>query len=212
MGYNTVIFDMDGTILDTLEDLKDAVNVMMRREGLEEVSLDKTRRSVGNGAAVLMEKVLGKDYPCFDEAYAFFRSYYAEHNQMKTGPYPGILELMEALQQKGITMAVVSNKPHEAVVPLSKLFFKEYMTLSMGEQAGMRRKPYPDMVWAVMEELGKTKEECVYVGDSEVDFATAQNSGLDCISVSWGFRDREVLEELGPKAIIDEPMELLNYI
>lgn len=212
MGYNTVIFDMDGTILDTLEDLKDAVNVMMRREGLEEVSLDKTRRSVGNGAAVLIEKVLGKDYPRFDEAYAFFRSYYAEHNQIKTGPYPGILELMEALRKKNITMAVVSNKPHEAVVPLSKLFFKEYMTLSMGEQAGIRRKPYPDMVWAVMEELGKTKEECVYVGDSEVDFATAQNSGLDCISVSWGFRDREVLEELGPKAIIDEPMELLNYI
>lgn len=212
MGYTTVIFDMDGTILDTLEDLRDAVNVMMGREGLEEVSLDKMRRSVGNGAAVLIEKVLGKDYPRFDEAYAFFRRYYAEHNQVKTGPYPGILELMEALRQKGITMAVVSNKPHEAVIPLSKLFFKDYMTVSMGEHAGMRRKPDPDMVWAVMEQLGKRKEECVYVGDSEVDFATARNAGLDCISVSWGFRDRELLEKLGPKAIIDEPMALLNYL
>lgn len=212
MGYHTVIFDMDGTILDTLEDLRDAVNVMMRREGLEEVTLDKVRRSVGNGVQVLVEQVLGREYPNFEDAYAFFRSYYAEHNQNKTGPYAGILDLMEALRQRGVTMAVVSNKPHEAVLPLSRQFFGDYMTLSMGEQAGIRRKPYPDMVWAVIEQLGRKKEECVYVGDSEVDVATAQNAGLDCIGVSWGFRDREVLEQLKPKAIIDRPLELLEYV
>lgn len=212
MGYNTVIFDMDGTILDTLEDLKDAVNHILAREGMEEITLSQTRRYVGNGARVLWEQVLGPDHPELERLLGDFKVWYAAHNQIKTGPYPGILALMEALRQRGVTMAVVSNKPHESVVPLSRQFFSDYMTVSMGERAGIRRKPYPDMVWAAMKELGKEKEECLYVGDSEVDFATAQNSGLACISVSWGFRDRELLEELGPKAIIDEPMELLNYL
>ncbi|MBQ3090610.1 MAG: HAD-IA family hydrolase [Oscillospiraceae bacterium] len=212
MGYNTVIFDMDGTILDTLEDLRASANYILCREGMAPITLEQTRRYVGNGARVLWEQILGPDHPDLDRLLADFKLWYAAHNQIRTGPYAGILELMEALRQRGITMAVVSNKPHESVLALSRQFFGDYMALSMGEQAGISRKPAPDMVWSVMEQLGRQKDECVYVGDSEVDFATAGNAGLDCVSVSWGFRDRELLEQLGPKAIIDSPMELLEHL
>lgn len=214
MGYTTVIFDMDGTVLNTLEDITDAVNVMRRHEGLEEVTIEQVRRSVGNGVNVLMSKVLpgGEAYPNYGEANAFYRAYYESHSQIKTGPYPGILELMEQLRRRGIVMAVVSNKQDAAVKPLSRKFFGDYMTLSMGEAPGLRRKPYPDMVWAAIDRLGKRREECLYVGDSEVDFATAQNAGLDCVSVTWGFRDRALLESLGPMAIIDRPEELLKLL
>lgn len=214
MGYTTVIFDMDGTVLNTLEDLADAVNAMLRHEGLGEISVDQVRRSVGNGVAVLMEKTLpgGRAYPRYDEATAFYRAYYESHCRIKTAPYPGILPLLDELKGRGIALAVVSNKQDAAVKPLSRAFFGDRMAVSMGEAPGLRRKPYPDMVWAAIEQLGKGREECLYVGDSEVDVATAQNAGLDCCSVTWGFRDRALLESLHPSFLIDRPEELLRLV
>ncbi|MGM9594027.1 MAG: HAD family hydrolase [Candidatus Onthomonas sp.] len=214
MGYTAVIFDMDGTVLNTLEDLADAVNAMRRHEGLEALSVDQVRQSVGNGVAVLMEKTLpgGRAYPRYEEATAFYRAYYESHCRIKTAPYPGILPLLDELKGRGISLAVVSNKQDAAVKPLSRAFFGERMAVSMGEAPGLRRKPYPDMVWAAIEQLGKNREECLYVGDSEVDVATARNAGLDCCSVTWGFRDREMLRSLEPDYLIDCPEELLNLL
>lgn len=216
MGYSAMIFDMDGTVLNTLEDLAGAVNAMRRHEGLEPLSVDQVRRSVGNGVTVLMNQVLpgGADYPRYEEATAFYRAYYESHSRIKTGPYPGILSLLEQLKGCGIALAVVSNKQDAAVKPLSRAFFGDLMTVSMGvdESSGLRRKPYPDMVFAAMEQLGKGPEECLYVGDSEVDVATAQAAGLDCASVTWGFRERALLESLEPKYLIDRPEQLLELV
>ncbi|MCD8381331.1 MAG: HAD-IA family hydrolase [Clostridiales bacterium] len=214
MSYTAVIFDMDGTILNTLEDLTDAVNAMRRHEGLEPLPLSHVRQSVGNGVEVLMEKTLpgGRDYPRFRGAMAFYRSYYEAHSQIKTGPYPGILALMEQLRRRGIAMAVVSNKQDVAVGELSRHFFGSYMTVSLGEREGLRRKPSPDMVNAVLTRLGRSREECLFVGDSDVDCATAKNAGLDCAAVTWGFRDRPLLESLGPKYIIGRPEEILALV
>ena len=214
MGYTALIFDMDGTVLNTLEDLAGAVNAMRRHEGLAELSVDQVRRSVGNGVAVLMEKTLpgGRAYPRYAEATAFYRAYYESHCRIKTAPYPGILSLLDELKRRGIALAVVSNKQDAAVKPLSRAFFGDRMAVSMGEAPGLRRKPYPDMVWAAIEQLGKGREECIYVGDSEVDVATAKNAGLDCASVTWGFRDRALLESLHPNFLIDRPEELLKLV
>lgn len=214
MGYTAVIFDMDGTVLNTLEDLTGAVNAMRRQEGLEALSADFVRRSVGNGVEVLLERTLpgGRAYPRYQEAMVFYRAYYESHSQIKTGPYPGILTLLEELRRRGVAMAVVSNKQDRAVGPLSRRFFGDYMTLAMGEQPGMGRKPSPDMVWAAVERLGRERRECLYVGDSEVDVATARNAGLDCASVTWGFRDRALLESLRPDYLIDRPEELLELV
>lgn len=214
MGYSAMIFDMDGTVLNTLEDLAGAVNAMRRHEGLEPLSVDQVRRSVGNGVTVLMNQVLpgGADYPNYEEATAFYRAYYESHSRMKTGPYPGILSLLEQLKGRGIALAVVSNKQDAAVKPLSRAFFGDLMTVSMGvdESSGLRRKPYPDMVFAAMKRMGKQPGECLYVGDSEVDVATARAAGLDCASVTWGFRERTLLESLQPKYLIDRPEQLLE--
>lgn len=216
MGYTAVIFDMDGTVLNTLEDLTDAVNAMRCHEGLEPISIDRVRRSVGNGVAVLMSRVLpeGQDYPRYQQATAFYRAYYESHCRIKTGPYPGILPMLETLKARGIDLAVVSNKQDAAVKPLSRAFFGDRMTVSMGvdEVSGLRRKPYPDMVRAAMEQLGKTPEQCLYVGDSEVDVETARNAGLDCASVTWGFRDRALLASLHPEYLINRPEELLELV
>ncbi len=214
MSYTTVIFDMDGTILNTLEDLTDAVNAMRRQEGLEPLPVQHVRQSVGNGVGVLMEKTLpgGRDYPRLQEATAFYRSYYESHCQLMTGPGPGKRALREQLRRRGIVMAVVSNKQDVAVRELSRHFFGGYMTISLGEREGLRRKPNPDMVNAVLTRLGRTREECLFVGDSDVDCATAKNAGLDCAAVTWGFRDRPLLETLGPQYIIDRPEELLELI
>lgn len=214
MGYQAVIFDMDGTVLNTLEDLAGAVNAMLRQEGLAEISVDRVRQSVGNGVTVLMDKVLpgGRSYPRYDQATAFYRAYYESHSRIRTGPYPGILDLLDGLRARGIALAVVSNKQDAAVVPLSRYFFGDRMTVSMGvdEASGLRRKPYPDMVAAALRRMGKRPEECLYVGDSEVDIQTARNAGLDCAAVTWGFRDRTLLEGLEPTYLVDRPEQLLE--
>jgi phosphoglycolate phosphatase len=201
-----VIFDLDGTLLDTLEDLTDAVNVALEQNGYPKRSLEEVRRFVGNGAAVLIQRAApdGAEQEPIMEA---FQKWYGQHCQDKTRPYEGILEALEILKGK-YPVAVVSNKPDYAVKLIGKTLFPGIH--GVGEVQGIPRKPAPDMVWAAMEQIGV--EQCVYIGDSDVDFATAKNAGVPCINVLWGFRDREELEKIGASCFCEHPSELPDLV
>ena len=212
--YDTVIFDLDGTLLNTLDDLADAVNFVMRENCFPERTLDEVRRFVGNGIRRLMElavpaHVNGNE---FESIFEQFKSYYTEHCQIKTCAYDGIMSLLERLHAEGYAMAIVSNKNHAAVCELNKLYFKKYIEVAIGQKDGIRKKPAPDTVLQALKELGKEKETAVYVGDSEVDFLTAQNTGMDCVLVSWGFRTVEELSEFQPVAMIHKTEELMKVL
>lgn len=200
-----ILFDLDGTLLDTLGDLTDATNYALRSHGYPERSLSEIRSFVGNGAANQMRLSVpeGADY---ESVLATYKPYYDAHCQIKTAPYPGILEALEEL--KDYPMAVVSNKPHSAVAVLVKQYFGDIY--ARGEQSDCPRKPAPDMVKRTMEDLGI--EKCVYVGDSEVDVRTARNAAVPCLSVLWGFRDKEVLVKEGAKFFCESTENLVNDI
>lgn len=214
--YNTVIFDLDGTLLNTIEDLADAVNYVQGKYDIEKHSVELVRKHVGNGIRNLMIRSvpLGEENPKFEEMFICFREYYQKHCQIKTEAYPGIMELLKGLHNKGIKMAIVSNKTHPAVVELNEIYFKDYIQVAIGENetAGIQKKPAPDSVNHALELLGSNKEEAIYVGDSEVDYATAKNADLKCVLCSWGFRDRALLESFKPMAILDKPEELLEIL
>ena len=213
MRYQTYIFDLDGTLLDTLGDLAASVNFALRTHGMPEHSLDDVRRFVGNGVRKLMERAVpdGADNPLFDEAFATFRQHYMAHSLDTTRPYEGIPEALEALKASGCHLAVVSNKMMAATQALCSHFFPDTIEVAIGEHEaeGIRKKPAPDTVVAALKALGVGKEGAVYVGDSEVDIQTARNSGLPCISVLWGFRHRDFLQQNGAEAFISAPSELL---
>ena len=211
--YSTYIFDLDGTLLDTLGDLAASVNYALRSVGLPEHSIDDVRRFVGNGVRLLMVRAIegGDSNPRFDEAYATFRSHYMEHGLDTTQPYPGIMELLKELKARGKKIAVVSNKFYDATQELVKHFFGEYVSVAIGERENIRKKPAPDTVLEAMRMLGVDKEGTVYIGDSDVDFNTAKNVGIPCVSVLWGFRDREFLESIGAITFITKPSQLLEY-
>lgn len=214
MKYQAVLFDMDGTVIDSLEDIVDALNVSLQRFGMQELSLSQIRTHVGNGARRLMECVVppGTPDPLLERMLAFYKPYYAAHSRVKTKPYGGILAMMESLKAKGIRLAIISNKPDKAVRELAAEFFPGLLELAMGEREGVRRKPWPDMIDAAAEHMDVDKYKCLYVGDSEVDIDTAKNAGIDCVSVSWGFRSREELARSGACVIIDRAEDLLRYI
>lgn len=214
MAYDTVLFDLDGTLLDTLDDLWRAGCAMRERLGLPPLKREETRRYVGNGMANYVRLALpeGERNPRFDEALAFIRAYYDRHCLGATAPYPGVTRLLETLKARGVATAVVSNKPHSAVVPLVEHFFPGLASCAMGQREGIRRKPAPDMVDAALKELGRGKARTLYVGDSEVDVATARNAGLDCLCVSWGFRDRRQQVEAGAVHFADTAQEVLDFI
>lgn len=209
-----VVFDLDGTLLDTLEDLKEAVNVALRTFDMPERTLNEIREFVGNGVKKLMIRAVpdGEKNPDFEGAFLKFKEYYALHSNDKTEPYPGIIELLTQLKYQGIKMAIVSNKIDFAVKDLSRIYFADYMDAAIGDTDGIQRKPAPDTVYKALDELGVRRENAIYVGDSDVDILTAQNSGLDCISVTWGFRDREFLILNGAETLVDSPTEILSYI
>lgn len=212
--YDTVIFDLDGTLLNTLEDLADAVNFVMRANQYPERTVEEVRCFVGNGIRRLMEQavpehVIGEE---FERVFEEFKNYYTEHCQIKTCAYEGIMSLLSCLYEKRYAMAIVSNKNHAAVCELNDIYFKEYINVAIGQKDGIRKKPAPDTVIQALKELGKDKEKAIYVGDSEVDFATAKNSGMDCALVTWGFRTVEELAEFSPTAFIDKPEELLGVL
>ena len=211
--YSTYIFDLDGTLLDTLGDLAASVNYALRSVGLPEHSIDDVRRFVGNGVRLLMVRAIegGDSNPRFEEAYATFRSHYMEHGLDTTQPYPGIMELLKELKARGKKIAVVSNKFYDATQELVKHFFGEYVSVAIGERENIRKKPAPDTVLEAMRRLGVDKEGAVYIGDSDVDFNTAKNVGIPCVSVLWGFRDREFLESIGATTFITQPSQMLEY-
>lgn len=210
---NTVVFDLDGTLLDTLGDLAGSVNYALRKHGLPECSLQEVRSFLGNGIVRLMQGAVKNAVQgaAFEEVFQTFRSHYLEHCLDTTQPYPGILPMMEKLREAGVKMAIVSNKLHPAVQELSQRFFAELVTSAVGESETVRRKPNPDGVLRALKEMGSRPEEAVYVGDSEVDWETARNAGLRCALVCWGFRDEEFLRTLpGTFAYAQSPDDLLS--
>lgn len=213
MKTEAVIFDLDGTLLDTLEDLTDAVNYALLKFDMPPRSIDEVRSFVGNGIRRLMEKAVpnGENNPDFGRILAEFKSYYDVHCNDKTRPYQGILELIDALIEKDIKAAIVSNKIDSAVQLLKKRYFPQ-IGVAVGDREGIRRKPAPDSVLMAIGECKVSKESAVYVGDSEVDVETAKNAGIRCVSVLWGFRNKEQLLESGAELLIEEPLALLEFI
>ena len=202
-----ILFDLDGTLLNTLEDLADAVNETLTHFGCPERTVEEVRQFVGNGAERLIRLALpGKaDDPDVTAVLSYFKDYYAAHAQSKTRPYDGILEALEEVK-KEFPVAIVSNKPDGAVKLLCRQYFADVYAL--GESSHCPRKPAPDMVYKAMEAVGA--ENCIYVGDSEVDVLTARNAGAPCLSVLWGFRDRDALMEAGATQVCKDPKDLLN--
>ena len=212
MKYDTYIFDLDGTLLDTLQDLATSVNYALRQHDMPEHSIDDIRRFVGNGVRKLMERAVpdGAQNPLFESAFATFRQYYMQHSLDTTRPYDGIPEMLDELKRRGCRMAVVSNKMMAATQELIAHFFPQIeVAIGEHEAEGIRKKPAPDTVREALRQLGVTTKNAVYVGDSDVDIETAYNSGLPCISVLWGFRDRDFLLSHGATTLISCPEELL---
>ena len=212
--YSTYIFDLDGTLLDTLGDLAASVNCALRICGMPEHSIEEVRGFVGNGVRLLMERAVpdGASNPRFDEAFSAFRQHYMAHSLDTTRPYDGIPEMLADLKAKGCHLAVVSNKFYAATQELCHHFFADTIDVAIGEHEaeGIRKKPAPDTVFEALRQLGVGKENAVYVGDSDVDIQTARNSGLPCVSVLWGFRDRDFLIKNGAEIFISAPLELLS--
>lgn len=208
------VFDMDGTILDTLEDLQDSLNFALEKMSYPLRTYEEVRSFVGNGIRKLIERAVpqGTEVSRIDETHRIFMAHYEAHCADKTRPYDGITELLMKLKESGMATAVVSNKAHAAVLDLCEQYFKGLFDMAVGEQEDMAKKPAPDAVNLVLENLGYSREEAVYIGDSEVDIATAINSGLPSYIVTWGFRDEEFLRENGAEIIVDSTEELLNLL
>ena len=211
MHYTSVLFDLDGTLLDTLGDLTAAMNRTLTRHGLPERTRQQMRAALGNGARQLMELSVpaGTDGALFETLLAEYNADYAAHCRIETAPYPGVDALLQQLHAQGRKLAIVSNKPDEAVRALRTEFFAD---TAVGEKQGIRRKPAPDTLLTAMVQLGAERTSTVYVGDSEVDIATARAAGLPCISVLWGFRDRDVLEQAGAQQFAADTGELARLL
>ena len=210
--YDVYIFDLDGTLLDTLADLAASCNHALRASGLPEHSTDDVRRFVGNGVRKLIERAVpgGESHPLFEQTLAIFREHYMTHSLDRTRPYEGILPMLRMLKARGKAVAVVSNKFDAATKSLCHHFFEGLVDVAIGESERIRKKPAPDTVVEAMRLLGATKEQTVYVGDSDVDIETAANSGIPCISVLWGFRDRDFLLAHGATTLVGSPSEIVG--
>lgn len=210
----TVIFDLDGTLLNTIEDSTDSVNAVCTQYGYPVYPVETIKSYVGNGIRKLIERAIpqGAENPQYEGVYESFCAYYQKHCCVKTRPYDGILTMLNMLKAQGIAVGIVSNKNHNAVVELRDTFFKDVIPAAIGQSDTTRKKPAPDTVYEAMKQLGAQKETTVYIGDSEVDKQTADNAGLPCILVSWGFRERIALEKLGAWGIADTPQQILEKI
>ena len=214
MKYHTAIFDLDGTLLDTLQDLADSTNYALALHRLPTRSAEEIRRFVGNGVGLLIHRAVpeGTEDTLEKQVLADFRAHYLVNMEHKTAPYPGTLELLDQLQGAGLHTAVVSNKFDGAVKGLCQAYFGSRVEVAIGESQGVARKPAPDTVFRALEELGAPAEGAVYIGDSDVDIQTAQNAGLPCISVSWGFRDSAFLTAHGASVIVATREELAELL
>lgn len=211
------IFDLDGTLTDTLESLVFSVNASLKEMGFQSISDDQCRTFVGNGARYLMESALkaagDKDASRIEEGMQVYGRIFNENCTYHVEPYDGILSMLQEMKVRGLKLAVLSNKPHKQTVNVVETIFgKDMFTYIQGQCDTMKRKPEPDGVYYILDRLGISKEECLYVGDSEVDVQTGNNAGLKNISVTWGFRSRELLERAGAEYVIDRPEELLQFI
>lgn len=212
--YKAVIFDLDGTLLNTLEDLKDSVNYALKRYDMPKRSLEDIRHFVGNGVEKLVERAVpeGTEKEAGEKVFAAFKEYYTLHCNDKTGPYPGISRLLADLKERGFQMAVVSNKLQEGVDALNEQYFKKYFSVAIGAREGIRKKPAPDTVLEALRILNISRQEAVYVGDSEVDIATAANARMDCITVAWGFRTRKEQEDAGATVFVEKPEDIISLL
>lgn len=210
MNYDTYIFDLDGTLLDSLTDLAISCNYALRINNMPERTIDEVRCFVGNGVKKLMERAIpdGLQNPAFEKTYADFRQHYLVHNLDNTKPYPGIIPLLKRLHSEGKNIAVVSNKFYAATQDLVKHFFGEYITVAIGERENIRKKPAPDTVFEALRQLSASLSGAVYIGDSDVDVMTARNCNIPCISVLWGFRNKEFLIKNGATTFVTAPDEI----
>lgn len=209
--FETYIFDLDGTLLYTLEDLTNSTNHAMRKFGFPEHTKEDVRLMVGNGIRKLIERAIpeGLNNTKYEDVYLEFVSYYLEHAIDTTRPYPGIIEMLKKLKERGKHLAVVSNKYCKATENLCRSFFADYISVAIGENSNIRKKPAPDTVLEAMNRLGADKATTVYVGDSEVDIETARNCGIPCISVLWGFRDKDFLIRNGGSIFVEKPEDII---
>ena len=209
-----IVFDLDGTLLDTLTDLAASTNYALRSCGMPEHSIDDVRRFVGNGVRMLMTRAVpdGESNPRFDEAFSVFRQHYMQHCLDTTCPYPGIMDALARLKERGMMLAIVSNKMQAATEELRQHFFSQYIDVAIGESAAIRKKPAPDTVNEALRLLGISHEEAIYVGDSDVDIDTARAAMMPCASVLWGFRDRQFLLNHGATRLLSSPEELLSLV
>ncbi len=211
--YRLAIFDLDGTVLNTLDDLADALNHTLRAFSYPEKTVSEVRSLVGRGLRNLVKDASGSvDENEIDALHAEMVSFYSAHSAEKTAPYPGIPELLRELRERGMVTAVLSNKKDEVTASLCGRYFPGMFDLSQGEKSGIPIKPDPQSTHSVMEALGFSGQDTVYIGDSEVDILTAENAGVSCISVTWGFRDRDVLESAGASAVAEDPEELKRML
>lgn len=211
--YEFFLFDLDGTLLDTLDDLHAATNAALTAFGLPKRTKEEVRSFVGNGIRKLIERAVGKPDRRFEEILQCFKRYYGEHCEDETQPYEGVIDLLKAIKERGGKCAVVSNKADFAVKKLAKTYFGElvYVAIGENEEAGVKKKPAPDSVFAAMKALNADPKRTVYIGDSEVDIQTAKNAGLSCVSVTWGFKDEEFLKANGATTIVRTPNEILKF-
>lgn len=212
--YKAVLFDMDGTVLDTVGDLTDAINVSLEKFGFPARSQEEVKSFLGKGPAHFVNCAVpeGTDEKTRQQVLAFYEPYYDSHCQIKTAPYPGVMELLKTLKARNVKLAVISNKQEPAVKALAEQHFAGLLELAVGTSASIRCKPDPSAVLAAMAELGVEKSETLYVGDMDVDLNTARNAGIDCVGVSWGFLGRKKLEALGAEHIVDNTEQLLEFI
>ena len=212
--YKAIIFDLDGTLLDTLTDLAEGTNYALRVNGFPERTTDEIRRFVGNGARKLIERAVpeGQIEAALEQVRQDFDIYYKVHCKDHTGPYPGIMEMLQELVQQGYALGVVSNKPDFAVQELIPEYFPDIFASVSGERQGVAKKPAPDLIREAMKNLQADSSNAVYVGDSEVDLEAAANAGIPCISVAWGFKGRRFLEEQHAGMIIETPAEIQKYL
>lgn len=212
MARNIAIFDLDGTLLNSVADLAAACNYALEKLGYPQLDEDAVRAMVGDGARKLMERALPQEHSDdLDRALALFECHYFEHAAVKTKPYEGIKDVLDTLVSHGWRLAIVSNKPERAVKALAATFFPQ-AEVCMGDVEGRKIKPAPDMCLECMLALRVRRKDCVYIGDSDTDLMTAQNAGIPCISAAWGFRGRAFLESKGAKYIADTPYEVLDFL
>ncbi len=213
MKYEVILFDLDGTLTDTLGDLTNSVNFAMREFGFPERTLDEVRSFVGNGVKRLIDLSVPEntDSETAGRCLSVFKEYYKNNSLVETKPYDGIIPMLEKLKKYGIKTAVVTNKMHEAAEAIVRIFFGDLIDITLGQVDGVAQKPQPDGIYHVLEKLGVPKEKAVYVGDSEVDCITAKNAEVPCIGVTWGFRDKSVLIENGADFIADTPEDIIKY-